>query len=161
MFGAVIYILRLCNAYFVIHPCDNNESCRLFKIKYVDDNRRVYAYKKKFCEADPKHSKPTKTTPEQNDCDDICYEFIIVLGLLTIAAGVINFGFTGNLRESITLSLIIVMISVFFPSLTLHAVNSNDYITRVFVEEPTDDHTKPPRTYTFETTLWPGTSSEN
>ena len=144
----IVYIMKMLNVYFLIKPCDDNDSCRLLKIKYVDDNMNVYIYNKKYCNASPVNLKDSNTNDDQFSLSDKkCNDFICILITLIVVIGVFNYWITKRICETITMSLSILCIFVFFPDFTLHAVNSNEYKHMVFHENLATGDTK---SYTYE-----------
>ena len=147
-FFIIVGVLRICNAYYVIHPCDDNDSCRFFKIRYVDDDGHVYVYKKTYCDSSTTPKGGESILPFPIGGGTKCYDFIAVLSLFICLMGVINYVLTKDLRHSCTLSLMVMVMFVFFPSLTLHAVNSNEYKTKIF--QDFEDSSDTPKKYKFQ-----------
>ena len=139
----IISILKLCKVFFLIKPCDNDTSCRLFKIKYVDDTGKVYFYKKKICDSKGNVCKSGDGDGDgdvdshgslsvENSYKDKCNDFIVILMILIVMMSIVNYTMTLDVYDSLCSFLSLICIFVFFPNFTLHAVNSNEYTDRIF-----------------------------
>ena len=126
----IVIVLDLCHVKFLINPCNDSDSCRLFKLKYIDDEGQSYVYTKKRC--------INSSVLNANECDTINttnqIEFLIILSSLIIFSGIMNWLMTKNIHESFLMIVTMYLIFIFIPNPTLHAVDSNDEKYKIYSE---------------------------
>ena len=129
----ILTVLHLCDVKFSINPCNDSDSCRLFKLKYIDDEGKSYVYTKKPCiNSSLLNVEECHTINTTNSID-----FLIILSFLIIFSGIMNWLITKNIHESCLMILTMYLIFIFIPNPTLHAVDSNDVKDKIYMDSVT------------------------
>ncbi len=128
-------ILHITSTKFIIKPCDNNLSCRSNKISYISDCNRRYVYNKEYVDPDPSTEiQANHVDPHLNNCMK-CDNFIHTLIVIICGFTLMNLILTQSVLESILIFTSMLLFFIIYPSITLHAANSNEYTDVIIKDE--------------------------